>query len=344
MNSFTLTWGQCKRATNRGSCWRTDRSTWSRSMNSVSLLLSLNPTLPVSLSLSFITAFLTLVCVACTNSCPRPAAALCPHSTSHSSHTALPIILHSLFVLHPFSFSSSRFLHWFFQFHDASFLSSTCLWSVKVPSPHSIVSDFLCTRLCFLLPSKFRPEQDITKSHCMPNMMSWLSWVCLKVCVCVCACFCLCVRVSSCVSMYFYVDNNKKSRPDVSSLIRKQSHSTDSVLFTLKGMHSSVCCSGKQGRCCLALASGCPLRWIYLNWEFPCPSLLLCYLRGRRAGNERLTSLCNRSSVDVLHIQESIISPLFPLFPFLHVERKQISVFIPSYKLLANIFGSFILL
>lgn len=231
---------------NRGNCGRTAEETRSGGINSRCPLLSLNPQLPFSHSLSFITAFLTLVCLACTNSCHHPAGFECLRSTSHSlllplalylalSLSSHPVVclLHSfipLSVFHPppplfcslahscliyiipciFSSSSNS--------PRANFLSSTCLWSVMVPSPHSIVAYFLCTRPCFLLPSKFRPEQDITKTCCMPNMMSWLSWVCLRACVL--------LPVLVYVAEYpyvhlciFFVDSNKQSRPDVGLLI-----------------------------------------------------------------------------------------------------------------------------
>lgn len=45
-------------------------------MLSVSPLLSLKPSLSLSCSLSFITLFLTLVCLACTNTCHDQAASV----------------------------------------------------------------------------------------------------------------------------------------------------------------------------------------------------------------------------------------------------------------------------
>lgn len=100
-----------------------------------------------------------------------------PLALSHLLY--LPFKFYTLFF---FCISSLVFCAWFthsltaFQFSSfpcASFLFLTCWWSVVAPSPHSIVAYFLCTRPCLLPPSKSRPEQDITKTRCVPKMMSW---------------------------------------------------------------------------------------------------------------------------------------------------------------------------
>lgn len=71
---------------------------------------SLSPLLSLSHSSSFITVFLTLVCLACTNSCHHPAGFECLRSTSRSlSLSSHPVVC----LLHPFihsvCFSSSLF-------------------------------------------------------------------------------------------------------------------------------------------------------------------------------------------------------------------------------------------
>lgn len=107
----------------------------------------------------------------------------------------------------PVHYSSSS------NFPCANFPFLPCLRSMMVPSPHSIVIYFLCTRPCFLLQSKFRPEQDITKTYAKPNMMSWPRRVCFRVCV-------ISQTILMCIDcMYFYVDANKQSGADVSLLI-----------------------------------------------------------------------------------------------------------------------------
>lgn len=148
----------------------------------------------------------------------------------------IPCILSILCTFHPPPIS---LVPTFFSWH-------TCdLWW---PLPlHSIVAHFLCTRPCFLLPSKFRPEQDITKTCCMPNMMSWLSWVCVLLPVL--------VYVSEYPYIYlciFLAENNKQSRPDVGLLITNYDTAKCKSYLLYRGRHFLTKRAGKQGRSCLA--------------------------------------------------------------------------------------------
>jgi len=69
-------------------------------------------------------------------------------SSFNGSFTSSRFPARFMYVLQFFThvyFPSSSNLLW------ANFLFSTCLLSLMVPSPHSIVADFLCTRPYFLL-------------------------------------------------------------------------------------------------------------------------------------------------------------------------------------------------
>lgn len=122
-----------------------------------------------------------------------------------------------------------------------------------LPSPHSIVSCFLCTLPCFLQPSKFRPGQDIAKTYRVPSMMSWLSRVCPGVGV----------RARCCLFLFTPVYVSQK--PCVFLCGRRQPIHARCGLFDDKSYlfhwrkHPPTQCAGEQGRSSLGL-SDCPLR------------------------------------------------------------------------------------